>query len=264
MARIQADNPLGSFYGYRYEGVYLNDDQTIARKPDGSKIYTYTDAGEKIPVQMQFWYPTNGYVFEAGDAKYADINHDGNIDYMDIVYLGNANPTLLGGFGPSLRYKKWSLDAYFYFRYGFDIVNSTKMNMEKMYNFDNQSTAVLRRWTQPYDNPEDAPSDLLPRALYSKGYNWLGSDRYVEDGSFLKFKSITLKYSFDKALVKKIGLSDLNLNFTIYNLYTWTNYTGMNPEVSVRNVSTDIYSIGYDTSKAPSNMEFMFGLNATF
>ncbi|MDR3365861.1 MAG: SusC/RagA family TonB-linked outer membrane protein [Prevotellaceae bacterium] len=264
MARIQEGNPLGSFYGYRYEGVYLNDDQTIARGADGNKIYTYSDKGEPILVQMRFWYPTNGYEFEAGDAMYADINHDGNIDYMDIVYLGDANPLLYGGFGPSLRYKSWSLDAYFYFRYGFEIVNSTKMEMEKMHNFNNQSTAVLRRWTHPYENPEEAPEGLLPRALFGAGYNWLGSDRYVEDGSFMKFKSLTLKYGFNKELVKKVGLSDLSLSFTMYNLYTWTNYTGMNPEVSIRNVASDMYSIGYDTSKAPSNIEFMFGVNMTF
>jgi hypothetical protein len=264
MARIQEGNPLGSFYGYRYEGVYLNSDQTIARDANGDKIYTYNDRGEALPVQMQFWYPSNGYLFEAGDAKYSDINHDGNINYMDIVYLGDANPSLLGGFGPTVKYKNWSLDAYFYFRYGFEIVNSTKMNMEKMYDFSNQSTAVLRRWTHSYDNVDEAPSDIMPRALYRKGYNWLGSDRYVEDGSFLKFKSVTLRYSFGKDFVKKIGLSDLNLNLTVYNLYTWTRYTGMNPEVSVRNVSKSIYSIGYDESKAPSNMDFMFGVNATF
>lgn len=264
MARIQEGNPLGSFYGYRYEGVYLNGDQTIARDAGGNKIYTYNEQGERSPVQMQFWYPTNGYLFEAGDAKYADINHDGNINYMDIVYLGDANPSLLGGFGPTVKYGKWSLEAYFYFRYGFEIVNSTKMNMEKMYDFNNQSTAVLRRWTHAYENVDEAPADLLPRALYRKGYNWLGSDRYVEDGSFLKFKSLTLRYVFDKELVKKMGLSDLNLNFTLYNLYTWTNYTGMNPEVSLRNVSKDIYSIGYDESKAPSNMDFMLGINVTF
>ena len=264
MARIQEGNPLGSFYGYRYEGVYLNDDQTIARDANGNKIYTYNSKGERIPVQMQLWYPTNGYVFEAGDAKYSDINNDGNIDYMDIVYLGNANPLLLGGFGPTIKYMSWSLDAYFYFRYGFDIVNSTKMEMEKMYDFNNQSTATLRRWTYPYANPDEAPDDLLPRALYKKGYNWLGSDRYVEDGSFLKFKSVTLRYTFGKKIVHKIGLSDLNLSFTVYNLFTWTSYTGINPEVSIRNVSKDIYSIGYDESKAPSNIDFMMGINLTF
>lgn len=262
--RIEEGNPLGSFYGYRYDGVYLNKDQTIARDGNGTKVYTYNDKGERVPVQMQFWYPNVAYMFEEGDARYADINYDGNIDHMDIVYLGDANPLLFGGFGPSIKYKSWTLDAYFYFRYGFDIVNSTKMQMEKMYDFNNQSTATLRRWTHPYDNPEDAPGDLLPRALYKKGYNWLGSDRYVEDGSFMKFKSISLRYSFNKNWIKKIGMSDLSLNFTLYNIYTWTNYTGMNPEVSVRRKADDLYSIGYDTSKAPSNMDFMLGVNVTF
>ncbi|MDR1672120.1 MAG: SusC/RagA family TonB-linked outer membrane protein [Bacteroidales bacterium] len=266
LARIQENNPLGSFYGYRYKGVYLNADETIARDANGEKIYSYNEKGYPEAVQMQFWYPTNGYVFEAGDAKYEDINHDGNIDFMDIVYLGNANPILTGGFGPTIKYKRFSIEGYFYFRYGFDIINSTKMNMEKMHRFDNQSTAVLRRWRHPYNDPSEAPADLLPRALYNKGFNWLGSDRFVEDGSFLKFKSLTIRYAFNRDLLKKIGLTDLSVNFTAYNLYTWTKYTGMNPEVSARpsNSATGLYSIGYDNSKAPSNMDFSLGLNVTF
>ena len=264
MARMQVGNPLGSFYGYKYAGVYLNEDETIARGANGDKIYTYDANGEKIPVKMKFWYPTNGYEFEAGDAKYVDINNDGNIDYKDIVYLGNANALLHGGFGPRIRYRKWTLDAFFNFRYGFDIVNETKMNMEKMYNFDNQSRAVERRWTHSYESAADAPDNLLPRALYNKGYNWVACDRFVEDGSFLRFKSWTLRYAFDRNLVKKLGMNDLSLSFTMYNIYTWTKYTGMNPEVSVRNVSKDIFSIGYDNSKSPNNMDFSFGLNATF
>ncbi len=264
MARIQEGNPLGSFYGFRYDGVYLNQDQTIARDKKGDKIYRWDETGASNPLQMVFWAPSIAYEFQPGDARYADINHDGNIDYKDIVYLGNANPLVVGGFGPSVKYKNWALDAYFNFRYNFDVVNETKMNMEKMYNFDNQSTAVLRRWTHPYDNPEDAPADILPRALYNKGYNWLASDRYVEDGSFIKFKSLTLRYNFDKKLVSHLGMSALSLNFTMYNLYTWTNYTGMNPEVSIRNVSKDIYAVGYDKAKAPSNIDFMLGVNVTF
>jgi len=267
MARIQEGNPLGSFYGYRYKGVYLNEDETVARDKNGNKIYTYDTQGTQKPVKMRFWYPTNGYEFQQGDAKYEDINHDGNIDYMDIVYLGNANPRLLGGFGPAVRYGRFRFDCYFFFRYGFDIINDTKMNMEKMTNFDNQSTATLRRWRYPYDSPAEAPKDLLPRALGdNRGYNWIGSDRFVEDGSFMKFKSLTLRYSLNRDWLKRIGFSEASVNFTAYNLYTWTRYTGMNPEVSARPSASEsgIFSIGYDKSKAPSNIEFSFGLNVTF
>lgn len=261
LSRIQAGNPIGSFYGYKYDGVYLNESQTIAKDKNGEAVYTYEN-GVRIPVKMKFWYPTVGYEFEAGDAKYVDINHDGNINQQDIVYLGNANPRLTGGFGPSVKYKNWALEAYFYFRYGFDVVNSTKMYMESMYNFDNQSTATLRRWRTSYENEADAPNDLLPRALYQKGYNWLGSDRYVEDGSFLRFQSLTMKYTFERNFVRKLGVSALSMYCTLYNLYIWTNYSGMDPEVSPS--SSDIFSIGYDNSKAPRPKTATIGINLTF
>jgi len=267
MARIQEGHPLGSFYGYKSDGVYLNQDETIARDKNGDKVYTYDSQGNQIPVQMKFWYPTISYDFQPGDAKYVDINNDGNIDYMDIVYLGNANPLLLGGFGPSIGYGRIRFDCYFFFRYGFHIINQTKIDMEKMTNFDNQSTATLRRWRQPYDNPENAPKDLLPRALgNNRGYNWLGSDRFVEDASFLKFKSATLRYSIRRDLLRKVGFSDASFTFTAQNLYTWTKYTGMNPEVNARPKADEsgIFSIGYDKSKAPSNIEFSLGMNFTF
>ena len=267
MARIQEGHPLGSFYGYRSQGVYLNADQTIARDKDGNKAYTYDSQGRETPIKMRFWYPTNSYEFQPGDAKYEDVNYDGNIDYMDIVYLGNANPLLLGGFGPSLRYKRIRFDCSFFFRYGFHVINQTKMNMEKMTNFDNQSTSTLRRWRQAYENPEDAPKDILPRALgNNKGYNWLGSDRFVEDGSFMKFKSATLRYNLDRDWLRKFGFADASITFTAYNLYTWTRYTGMNPEVSARPKASEsgIFSIGYDSSRAPQNIEFNLGINITF
>lgn len=264
LTRIQVGNPFGSFYGYRYKGVYLNDSETIAKDKGGNPIYTYED-GVRKPVKMKFWYPTNGYEFEAGDAKYEDINNDGNINYQDIVYLGDPNPTLTGGFGPAIKYKNWSLDAYFYFRYGFDIVNETKMSMESMYGFDNQSSAVLKRWRYPYEDAADAPDDLIPRALYKKGYNWLGSDRYIEDGSFLRWQSLTVRYNFDRQTIQKLGLSALSITGTLYNIYTWTSYTGMDPDTSGRKTTgTGLKLSGFDTSKAPKAKTFTLGLNLTF
>lgn len=103
--RFELGQPIGAIYGFRYKGVYLNDDQTIARDANGNKIYSYDASGKRTPVQMRFAYPTIDYQFKAGDAIYEDINHDGNIDYQDVVYLGNANPILTGGFGPNIRYK---------------------------------------------------------------------------------------------------------------------------------------------------------------
>ncbi|SHF85170.1 TonB-linked outer membrane protein, SusC/RagA family [Bacteroides luti] len=260
--RFEIDQPLGSFYGYKYNGVYLNKDQTIARDKNGGKIFTYNDAGERVPVQMRFGYPSIDYQFQEGDAKYEDLNHDGNIDYLDIVYLGNANPLFQGGFGPSFRYKNFTLNLYFNYRYGNDIVNSAKMNMENMYSFNNQSTAVLNRWRHSYENEADAPEGLLPRALYKKGYNYLGSDRFIEDGSFLRFKSLTFKYTFDRKMLAKTFLNDASIYLTMQNLFVWTNYTGQDPEVSVG--GSDPFKTGYDYATTPRSKEYTLGLSLTF
>jgi TonB-linked SusC/RagA family outer membrane protein len=264
LTKIQEGNPLGSFYGYRYAGVYLNESQTIARDKNGNPIYTYDDKGVKEAVKMRFWYPSNGYEFQPGDARYEDINHDGNINAQDIVYLGDVNPLLTGGFGPTIRYKrKLTLSAYFYFRYGAEVINQTRMDMEKMYDYNNQSTAVLRRWRRPYDNPEDAPADLLPRALHGQGYNWLGSSRYVEDGSFLRFRSLTLTYNFDREKIKMLGLNDLRVWGTMQNIFIWTNYTGMDPEISLR-AAIQSGDLGKDTSRSGRPREFSVGLSTSF
>jgi TonB-linked SusC/RagA family outer membrane protein len=258
------DQPLGSFYGYKYEGVYLNEEQTIALDKNGNQIMTYDENNQLVPLYMKFGAGTSvDYQFEAGDAKYADINHDGNINQQDIVYLGDANPKFFGGFGPSVTWKRrWTLSSFFNFRYGNDIVNSTKMSMENMYSYDNQSTAVLRRYRHSYEGEEvaSAPSDLLPRALYGTGYNYLASNRFVEDGSFLRFRSLTLKYSFDPKILKRIHLKALSLWFTAQNLYCWTNYTGQDPEVSISNPLT----LGYDEGYSPRQKDYIFGGTINF
>lgn len=261
--RFELNQSLGSIYGYRYKGVYLNADQTIARDKNGNKIYTYDSSGKRIPVQMRFSYPTIDYQFQPGDAMYEDINNDGNIDYKDIVYLGNACPILTGGFGPTIRYKNISLSAFFNFRYGNKIINSTKISLENMSTYDNQSKAVLRRWRHEYEDETSAPGNLLPRAVYgSKNqYNTLGSDRFVEDGSFLRFKSLTLKYTFDKKQLQRTFLKTCQLWITMNNLYVWTNYSGQDPEIALTGAP---FNIGNDKSRIPRSLSGTVGVSVSF
>jgi hypothetical protein len=133
------------------------------------------------------------------------------------------------------------------------------MNLENMYGYSNQSTAVLKRWRQPYENAADAPEGLLPRALYGSGYNWLASDRFVEDGSFLRWKSMTFRYNFERGTINKLGLSELYLYGTVNNLYVWTNYTGQDPEVSMSGSNK-----GKDYSQAPVPKTVTIGINVSF
>jgi len=242
-------NPTGSFYGYRYKGVYSTTDETIATDANGSHIY---DANGN-PIYMVFNYPDNGYQFVAGDAKYEDVNHDGNINYMDVVYLGNINPDFYGGFGASVTFKKnLSLSVFFNYRYGNEIMNMTRMDLESMYSYNNQSTAVLRRWKNEGDITD------IPRATIKHGYNYLGSDRFVEDGSFVRFKYLTLRYDFPKSICDQLKVTNVKLSTTVNNLQCYTKYLGMNPDISVATYG------GKDTGITPVSTGMTFNLSVTF
>jgi TonB-linked SusC/RagA family outer membrane protein len=256
ITRIVAGQPHGSFYGYKYDGVYLNRDQTIAVGKDGNQIMTTDESGNTVPVYMKFGYPTLDYTFQPGDARYVDINKDGQINYQDIVYLGDYNPLMYGGITPSIKYKNWSLNTVFHYRYGNDIVNRARMTLENMYGFNNQATSVLRRWRHEYANAEDAPADLLPRALHAKGYNWLASDRFVEDGSFVRWKSLTLRYNLPKNVLSTYKLQEMYLYFTMQNIYLLTNYTGQDPEIRLGSFE--------DNARTPVPKSYTVGLSVSF
>jgi TonB-linked SusC/RagA family outer membrane protein len=250
---MQVDNPFGSFYGFRYLGVYKDLEDTRARGADGKP--TVRPNGEQV--YMRFNYPAVDYVFQPGDAKYDDVNHDGTIDYRDIVYLGNSNPMFTGGFGFNVSYNnQWRFSTFFNFRYHYDIINGTEMNTTNMYGYDNQSTAVLRRWRREGDVTD------IPRALYATGYNWLGSSRYVEDGSFLRFRTMTLRYTFSKGLTDRMKVKNLSAYVTAENIFTFTRYTGQDPEVSVR--GSDPFRVATDNSMTPPVRMITLGLTASF
>ena len=205
------------------------------------------------PLYMTFGYGTANYRFRGGDAIYEDVNHDGTIDELDIVYLGNCNPKFYGGFGFTVRWKNLSVNAFFNFRTGNKIVNYARMWSENMYTNNNQSIAVNWRWRKEGDLTD------MPRALYQYGYNWLGSDRFVEDGSFLRFKYLTFNYEFPKTLCEKIKLSQINTYLTLNNLCTWTKYSGVDPEISPNQ-----YGIAEDKSNTPRSQYFTLGITVGF
>lgn len=246
-ARVEVGQPVGAFYGYRYLGVYKDKDATYARDASGNIM---NDVHGK-PIVMK----NLTKACQPGDAIYEDINHDGVINQYDIVYLGNYNPVLTGGAGLTVKYKQVSLSAFFHGRFGQSIVNTARMKNESMYSDDNQSTAVLRRWRNEGDVTD------IPRALYKEGYNYLGSDRFVEDASFIRLKTLTLNYSFPKKICNRLGINTLSCFATGYNLFTWTNYTGQDPEVEIPTKPTDLAE---DKATTPVSMRFAFGINLNF
>ena len=267
--RIQKGNPLGSIYGLRYKGVYqytyeyltnlkernnwsaeqlqsyINNEFLPSGKTAPIAIDKYGNVmmdskGKPIRQVYNFSDGSSTYEFQGGDAIYEDINHDGQINSLDIVYLGNSNPHINGGFGFNMQYGDWALKTSFNYRQGIKIVNSAKMELEKMYNAYNQSSAVNWRWRKNGDVTE------IPRAMFDTGYNWLGSDRYVEDASFVRMSYIQLQYNFNKKMLKQLGLRRLTMSLSGQNLFCWSKYSGPEPEHSAGS-----WGIAYDWSQTP-------------
>ncbi|MDL2241480.1 SusC/RagA family TonB-linked outer membrane protein [Bacteroidales bacterium OttesenSCG-928-L03] len=270
LTRIQENNSYGSIYGFKYKGTYKYDKYETAMAQEGRILDDNgkplapfaTDADGNVildhngkPKPMYFSYNrlATRHQFRGGDAIYEDINNDGSIDELDIVYLGNSNPKLNGGFGLNLRYKRFTVRSFFNFRYGNKIVNTSRMYAENMYADNNQSIAVNWRWRKDGDETD------MPRALYNYGYNWLGSDRYIEDGSFVRFKYLQFNYDVPPSLLKKYSLNRLSFYLTINNLYVWTNYTGVDPEVGYGNLKSG-RGISYDGNSTPRSKDFVLGV----
>lgn len=263
LTRVELSRALGSIYGFKYKGVYQYTDYTetevkgvsgpnapVAHDENGNVILD--DKGHTKP--MTFCYGTSAeYEFKGGDAIYEDINHDGQINELDIVYLGSSLPKITGGFGFKLTWGRLTWNNQFNFRWGNKIINKARMNAENMYTNNNQSRAVNWRWRVEGD---EMP---IPRALYKTGYNWLGSDRFVEDGSFVRLNYSQLSYSFSQKLIKRLGLTQLSLYVSGNNLLCLTNYSGADPEVSYGN-----YGIVYDQAQTPRARSFTGGITIQF
>ena len=279
---FQLKNPSGSIYGFRYKGVYRysykNWEKAIAIEKQQKELYG-ADADESLwscpivrdadgnvvfnadgtPKQLNLFYDSEtqkaylDYKFRGGDAIYEDVNHDGTINQYDIVYLGNSNPAAQGGFGFTFRYKRWSLKTDFTYRFDVDVVNYARMSFESMSNFNNQSYAVNWRWRKEGDITE------IPRAVYNGAWNTLGSDRFVEDASYLRLSYVQISYSFDPAMLKKIGIKQLNLYASIDNAYFWTKYTGLDPEVGWGSKG-----FAEDNSKTPRSRSYTLSLSLGF
>ncbi len=236
--KAEIGKPVGSFFGFRYLGVYPTDADAVAHNADGS--VKLGPNGNPIPMNYD-----GKHQFEGGDAKYQDINNDGIIDLNDVVYLGDSNPDFAGGFGGSVKYKSFQVVASFLYRYGYDIVNGVALSAESMTNKDNQSKAVLNRWRVA---GQDFPN-ILPRAYVGHPANNLGSDRYVEDASYLRLNNISMNYSFGPGVLKALHLNSFKVGIQARKLMTITNYSGQDPEVQMK--KEDALWFGKDTGTVP-------------
>ena len=280
--RIQTGNPLGSIYGLRYQGVYqYSYDYLLNMKNshgwDGEQFRDYINndflaSGKTAPIAIgadgrvlmdshgnpiqqvyNFKDGTPLYKFQGGDAIYEDVNNDGQINSLDIVYLGNSNPKISGGFGFSFFYDNWTLKTSFTYRLGHKVVNNARMNLEKMFDAYNQSSAVNWRWRKNGD------VTTMPRAMFNSGYNFLGSDRYVEDASFIRMSYVQLSYRFKKKTLQALGLRNLAISLSGQNLLVFTKYSGTDPEHGA-----GAWGIATDGSQTPRSKSITMNINVGF
>ena len=249
--RADIGQPVGAFYGFRYLGVWPSDEDVVALDANGNVLL---DAN-KQPVPLTF---NKQYKFMGGDAIYEDINHDGNIDLLDVVYLGDSNPDYFGGFGTTAVWKQFRASVQFHYRTGFQIVNEVAMDTEGMLDRNNQSKAVLKRWRIQGQDEEG----MIPRAYMDHPANNLGSDRYVEDGNFLRLNNMTFSYALPRETCARIGFKSLDFAITMRKILTITNYTGQDPEVP--QTGDDPFWFGTDNARTPIPKSYVFSISAGF
>jgi TonB-linked SusC/RagA family outer membrane protein len=235
--------PVALFMGYLFDGLYQYED--FNQLPNGTYV-------------LRDDVPNNGLdrsLIKPGYIKYVDLNGDGVVDANDQTYIGNPIPVHIGGFSNNFRYSNFDLNIFFQWSYGNDILNANRIvfegaearpNLNMFKSFEN-------RWT-----PENT-NTLMPAAGVTSPNVY--STRIIEDGSFVRLKTVSFGYNLPVATLKKIKIKNIRLYAAAQNLVTWTNYSGVDPEVSVRNSAL---TPGFDWSAYPKARTLTLGLNVTF
>ncbi len=237
---MENGQPLGNFYGYRTDGIFMNQDEVDEHVNENG-----------VPVQP-FARP--------GDIRYVDVNGDGKISSEDRTVIGNAMPGFILGFTNRVTWKRFGASAFIYAQTGNEIFNMTRYYLEGMLGDRNQTANTLNRWR----SDEDPGDGVTPRATrVDNNKNWqLYSDRWIEDGSFIRLRNVTFSYNLPAAILERMNISNCKLSLTGQNIITLTRYSGFDPEVSSNAQSA--YFPGYDQGAYPMAKSFVLSIGINF
>jgi len=214
---------------------------------------------EGQPIGVFYNYKWLGIDPSTGDCVYADLNKNGVVDTDDRTIVGDPHPDFIGGITNTFNYKGFDLSIFLQFSHGNDVFNGSRLYLESLTGGDNQLEAVTRRWKVPGDITD------IPRATSdatATANNRRSSSRFIEDGSYMRIKNVSLGYSLNKDLIKKLKLESLRIYFTTQNLYTFTLYEGLDPEVNYAGDDNTI--VGTDFFTYPQTRSYNFGINIKF
>jgi TonB-linked SusC/RagA family outer membrane protein len=227
---LQVGKEVGAFYLFIMDGIYQYDGEVPAEQ--------YAQG------------------IRAGDVKWRDVDDNNLINDNDRQVIGSPNPYFSGGWNNTFRYKGVSLDVFFTYMYGNDVYAAWKINTSKLGHKNGVLAEEARnRWTGP------GSTDLHPRSVSGDTNNTRNSDRWLEDGSFLRLRSLTLSYTFPEKISRRLAMKSLRVYFQGDNLWLATRYSGWDPEVSN---NLDPRFMGVDNFSVPQPRMFCFGLNVTF
>ena len=219
LALIQAGQPINFFYGFKTDGLFQTQaevDQHALQVP-GNDPYNRTSAG---------------------DVRFRDLNNDGVINDKDRTYLGNPNPTFIFALNNTFAYRGFDLSIFIQGIAGNKIVNANRFWSEAMAVAQNQTTETLGRWTGA------GTSNTTPRAVFNDpNKNTRPSDRFIEDGSYVRIKNITLGYTIPQQMIKRFHISTARLYVSGQNLFTATKYNGFDPEVGTNGIDNNVYPV---------------------
>lgn len=266
----EVGQPLYNFYGYVTDGVYQDYEDLLA-----------SPRTSQYPADGVF---NKGNTVWVGDQKYKDLNGDYIIDENDRTVIGNPMPDFTFGFNNTFRWKNFDLNIFFNGSYGNDVLNYLSINMTNMKSTWTNQLGVVR------DRARLVPVD--PNKVYAEGDSWINdvtnqkvsnpnakipaahlndpadndriSDRYVEDGSYIRLKNITLGYTLEKKWLRKMHLENVRIYVNLQNIATWTKYKGYDPEVGASTQDSSGLVYGLDYGRYPSPATYSFGLNVTF
>ena len=274
VSRSEVGESLYNFYGYVVEGVYKDFDDIL-----NSPVNTLQQAN---PIEDGKWstdpskYSRSNTTF-VGDLKFKDVNGDGKIDEKDKTNIGSPLPKFTFGWNNTFHYKQWDLNIFINGSYGNKVGNYNAMKLTHMNSaWSNQLTNVNDRarlaaidasqtdWYNHVNNVRVTnPNASLPRAsINDPNDNDAWSSRYIEDGSYIRLKSLSLSYTVDKKLVQKIGLDNVRATISANNLVTITGYKGYDPEVGASTTSSNVF--GLDNGRYPSPTSWAVGLSISF
>ena len=234
----QVGKPSGMMYGYIYEGTYKHDEFNGNVLKDGVAYMNSVGKEQTRP----------------GDPKYKDINLDGVIDDNDRTIIGCGQPLHTGGFGNSFNFYGFDVNVFFSWSYGNDVINANRLIFE---NGSKQNLNLLSTYSGHWS--EENPDSDIPR-IGANGMN-VYSSRVIEDGSFIRLQSLSVGYTFPRSVLRKLHFDTMRVYVSADNLFTITNYTGPDPEVSTRN---SVLTPGFDWSAYPRSRGITAGVSFTF